>query len=335
MGIWFLSRRLNVLLFLAVFFLIGASRLGAQTQKIKLGSSVTPPALDSITPYVALDRGFFKKNGLDVQIVEFRGDATHNTALLAGDIDLAIAQGATAAIVSVAQGAKLKLVVVPQPITPYVFVARQEAGTTFQALIGKNVGVSGIGAISYHIPRIVIERSGVDPDKMKYVAVGTAADRFRALVAGKIDATAVTSMEAAKLAKYPDIVALADVPKLVPEIPYEFGMVREDYIQKNSDIVYRITKAIIEANRWIAANKAGTVEIVKKILPDENVEDLTKAYEMLDPRIWGVNGDLSKGSYDYTADFLKKVGYLKAPVPYDKFFDRRFVDRALKELGRK
>ena len=334
MSSWTMSKYLGVLLFLAAVLLAG-TRLEAQTGKIKLSSSVSPPSLDSITPYVARERGFFKKNGVDVEIVEFRGDDIHTAALLTGEVDLAINQGATAGIVSVSKGAKLKLWVVPQPITPYVFVARKEAGTTFQALIGKNIGVSGVGAISYHIPRIVLERNGIDPDKMKYVAAGTAADRFRALVAGKIDATVVTSTEAAKLAKYPDIVALANVPKIAPEIPYEFGMVREDYIQKNPDIVYRLTKAIIEANRWIAANKAGTVEVVKKILPDENIEDLTKAYETLDPRIWGVNGDLSKGSYDFTADFLKKVGYMKDPVPYDKFFDRRFVDRVLKELGRK
>jgi len=96
-----------------------------------------------------------------------------------------------------------------------------------------------------------------------------------------------------------------------------------------------MTKAIIEANRWIAANKAGTVEVAKKILPDETTETLAKAYDLVDPRIWGVNGDLTEASYNYTVEFMKKVGFLKDPVPYNQFFDRRFVDQALKELGRK
>jgi ABC-type nitrate/sulfonate/bicarbonate transport system substrate-binding protein len=121
----------------------------------------------------------------------------------------------------------------------------------------------------------------------------------------------------------------------VPEIPYEFGMAKEDYIQKNADTVQKMTKAIIEANRWIATNKAGTVEVAKKILPDESPEALSKAYDLVDPRIWGVNGDLSESSYNFTVDFLKKVGFLENPVPYNQFFDRRFVDRAVKELGKK
>lgn len=307
----------------------------AQTTKIKMGSSLSPPSLDSISPYVAIDKGFFKKQGLDVEMVEFRGDATHVKALLSGEIDVSINMGATQGIVSASKGAKIRLWVVANPITPYHFVARKEAGTTLQALVGKSVAVSGIGAISYHIPRIVLERSGIDPEKMKYVAVGSPADRFKALVAGKIDATVVTNTEAAKLASYPEIVALVNVPKIVPEIPYEFGMAREDYIQKNADTLYKLTKAIIEANRWIAANKSGTVEVARKILPDETAETLGKAYDMADPRLWGVNGDISEASYKYTVDFLLKVGYMEKPVPYDKFFDRRFVDRAVKELGRK
>ena len=307
----------------------------AQMIKIKMGSSLSPPSIDSVTPYVAIEKGFFKKYGLDVQMLEFRGDATHTKALLSGEVDVSINTGATSGIVSASKGARISLWVVPQPVTPYHFVARKESGTTLKALVGKSVAVSGIGAISYHIPRIVLERRGIDPEKFKYVAVGSPADRFKALVAGKIDATVVTNTEAAKLAGYPEIVNLVNVPKVVPEIPYEFGMAKDEYIQKNADTLYKLAKAIIEANRWIAANKSGTVEVARKILPDETAETLGKAYDMADPRLWGVNGDISEASYKYTVDFLLKVGYMEKPVPFGKFFDRRFVDRAVKELGRK
>jgi NitT/TauT family transport system substrate-binding protein len=320
---------------LGVFLLLTSGLADGQTVKIKMGSSLSPPSLESITPYVAVEKGFFKKYGFDVEVVEFRGDAIHVKALLSGDIDMSINLGATEGIVSAAKKAPVKLWVVANPTTPYHFVARREAGTTLAALVGKSVAVSGIGAISYHIPRIVLERSGIDPEKLKYVAVGSPADRFKALIAGKVDATVVTNTEVAKLVGYPEIIDLVNVPKVVPEIPYEFGMAREDYIQKNADTLYKLAKAVIEANRWIVANKAGTIEVARKILPEESAEVLSKTYDLADPRLWGVNGDISEASYKYTADFLKKVGYLETEVPYAQFFDRRFVDRALKELGRK
>src|SRR3972149_10805741 len=139
---------------IAVFICLGVVLLTpnpgeAQMIKIKMGSSLSPPSIDSVTPYVAIEKGFFKKYGLDVQMLEFRGDATHTKALLSGEIDVSINTGATSGIVSASKGARISLWVVPQPVTPYHFVARKEAGTTLKALVGKSVAVSGIGAISY------------------------------------------------------------------------------------------------------------------------------------------------------------------------------------------
>jgi NitT/TauT family transport system substrate-binding protein len=331
----FSLRAATVIFVLGSSFLIRVEPITAQTAQIKMGNGSSPPILDSITPYVAVEAGIFKKYGLDVEMMEFRGDNVMTTAMIAGDINLCSNIGATSAMVSASKGAKLRLWIVPQPVTPYHLIARRDAATTIKALAGKTFAVSGIGAISYHIPRIIMERNGIDPEKLKYVVAGSNADRFKALISGKVDATVVSTIEAAKLSSYPDIVDLVTVAKVVPEIPFTFGMVREDFIQKEPETMYKLAKAMIEANRWIAGNKAGTVQIAAKIIPDETVEVLSRAYDQADPHLWGVNGDISEASYKFTSDFLVKVGFMTEPLPYDKFFDRRFIDRALKELGRK
>ena len=307
----------------------------AQNVKIKMGAGSSPPILDTITPYVGVEKGFFKKYGLGVEIVEFPGDVVATKALLANDIDVLLNVGATSAIVSASQGAKIRVWVVPHPVTPYHFVARKNSGGTIRGLAGKTIAVSGIGAVSYHIPRIILERNGVDPEKVNYVVAGSNADRFRALISGKADAAMVSTIEAAKLDGFPDLVDLVVVAKVVPEIPFIFSIAREDYIQKNSETMYGLAKAVIETNRWIAANKTGTVEVAAKVIPDEKPEVISKAYDLADPRLWGLNGEISEGAYKYTVDFLLKVGFMKEPIAYDKLFDHRFVDRALKELGRK
>lgn len=312
-----------------------ADPTGAQSVKVKIGTSVSPPSLEQIKPFVAIEKGFFSRYGLDVQLFEFRGDALSTKALLAGDLDALMDVGATSAIVSASKGAKIRVWVIPQPLNPYHFVARKEAATTLKDLVGKTVAVSAIGAISYHIPRIVLERSGVDADKVRYIALGSPPDRLKALIARKVDATMVTNTEAAKLGSYPDIVDLMDVAKVLPEIPQEFSIARSDYIQKNPETMYKLAKAVIETNRWIVANKEGTIEVAKKIMKDESPEILSKTYDMIDPHLWGVNGDMSESSYAFTVEFLRKVGYMTDALSYNEIFDRRFVDRALKELGRK
>ena len=324
---------MGVLCFLGLALLSAPGVGEAQVAKVRLATSLSPPSLDSIVAYVAAEAGIFRKQGLQVDVVEYRGGATALRALLAGEVDAGML-GITDAIVAASKGAKVAVYVVSQPVTPYHFVARKEAGATFPALVGRNVGVAGIGATAYHMARIILARSGVDPERMKYVVVGSPADRFRALVAGKIDATVVTDTEMAKLAQYPEILSLARSATVVPEIPYISGMAKEEYLQKHPETVYGLTKAIIQANRWIAANKAGTLEVLKKLRKEEPPEVLSRAYDLTDPRLWGPNGDLTESAYRFTADFLVKVGYMAAAPPYDGIFDRRFVDRALKELGR-
>ena len=328
------SMRNLALLCLIAIQMVAASA-AAQSVKIKMGAASSPPILDTITPYVAVEKGFFKKYGLDVEIVEFRGDVVATKAVLSNDIDVLLNVGATSAMVSASQGAKIRTWLVPHPVTPYHFVARKDSGGTIRGLLGKTIAVSGIGAVSYHIPRIILEKNGVDPEKVNYVVAGSNADRFRALISGKADAAMVSTIEAAKLDGFPELVNLVVVAKVVPEIPFIFSIAREDYIQKNSETMYRLARAVIETSRWIAANKAGTVEVAAKVIPDEKPEILSKAYDLADPHLWGVNGDISEAAYKYTVDFLLKVGFMKEPVAYDKLFDRRFVDRALKELGRK
>ncbi len=324
---------IGILCLLGMALLAGPGGGEAQVGKVRLATSLSPPSLDSIVAYVASDVGIFRKHGLEVEAVEYRGGATAMRALIAGEVDAGM-MGITDAIVAASKGAKVRVYVVSQPVTPYHFVARKEAGTSFPALVGKNVGVAGIGATAYHMARIILARSGVDPERMKYVVVGSPADRFRALVAGKIDATVVTDTEMAKLAQYPEILSLARSATVVPEIPYISGMAKEEYIEKQPERVYRLTKAIIETNRWIAVNKAGTLEVLKKLRKEESPEVLSRAYDLTDPRLWGVNGDLTEAAYNFTADFLVKVGYMASALPYDRFFDRRFVERALGEMGR-
>jgi NitT/TauT family transport system substrate-binding protein len=241
--------------------LLAADPAGAQAVKVKLGSSLSPPALHVLAPYVALERGLFKKQGLDVEIVEIAGDPNHTKALLAGELDAAVIIGGTSVMVSASKGAKIRAWLIPNPISPFHIVARKESAITLQGLVGKSVAVSGIGGYSYHVPRIVLERSGVDPDKVQYVSVGSPADRFRSVVAGKVDATMATLDEVAKLAQYPQIISLAEVPKVVPELPNNFSMAREEYIAKNPETIYKLTRALTEASRFIATNKAGFMAI--------------------------------------------------------------------------
>ena len=310
-----------------------APSVPASAGQIRLGTSLSPPSLDAIQPYVASEAGIFRKHGLDVRVSEFRGGTTTMKALLAGELDVGV-MGLTDAIVAASKGVKLRVFMLASQVTPYHLVARKETGGTLESLAGRNGGISSVGSLAYHITRMVLSRSGVDSDRMKYIVVGSPADRFEALVAGKIDAALVMDTEVAKLAQYPEVVSLARAAAVPPEIPCFAGMAKEEYIERNPEAIQRLTTGLIETNRWSVANKAGTVEVPQKLRPEESPEVLGRAHDLRDRRLWGLNGDLAEAPYAATAEFLVKVGFVTSPIAYQRLYDRRFVDRALAELGR-
>src|SRR5438093_5602006 len=80
--------------------LLAADPANAQAMKVKLGSSLSPPALHVLAPYVTLERGLFKKQDLDMEIVEIAEDPNHTKALLADELDTAVIIKSTAVIIN-------------------------------------------------------------------------------------------------------------------------------------------------------------------------------------------------------------------------------------------
>lgn len=300
--------------------------------KTRIGAGVSPPSMDTIVIYVANEQGYFRAAGLDAEILAFRGGTTNAKALLAGEIDVSAEMGASTAIVSAAKGADMRAYYVLSGVPPYYLVARAPISRVTE-LAGRSIAVSGIGAISYHIPRAVLERAGVDPEKAKYVAIGSPADRFRAVVAGKVDATLAAPVEAVQLERYPQVRVLVKIPEVLPEFIYELTVAKKTTAQQKPEVVGGVVKGLIQGARFAARNKEAVVRIAHKIT-NVDEETLARSYDLFPKEHWSVNGELSRSQYEFSANLLTRVGYMKEPLPYAEFFDPRFVESALKELGR-
>ncbi|MBI3076047.1 MAG: ABC transporter substrate-binding protein [Deltaproteobacteria bacterium] len=283
----------------------------ARPQEIRLGQ--VGINLVEIPTYVAMEKGFFAERGLRINFQHFESDTIILKAFVAGDIQVAFL-GSSAAILA-------SLIVAPTPIKAY------------PDLPGKNFAVSGVGAISYHLPRVAIRQKGVDPDRINYVAVGTDGARLRALIAKKVDATILHVHNAIRARDYAHLHIMSNLVQELPLFVFIYGIAKPDYLNANPAQAARLVRVMIETSRFVYQNKRETVEVAAKVLKmDEKY--LSPTYDLLkEAKVWGVNGGLDDKGYDFTARFLASTGELKQPVPADEFFDRRFVSQALRELG--
>ena len=153
--------------------------------------TVAVPVLDVTQSalFVARDRGFFQKEGLEVDLILMRGGVA-NQALIAGNVEFTTVP--TAGLQAALQGAPLKVVLSTFHKPMFWLYSRPEIRSV-KELHNKKVAVSSLGAAGDSALRELIKKNGMDENRdVAILAIGTTATRLGALSAGVVDAAMMT-----------------------------------------------------------------------------------------------------------------------------------------------
>ena len=315
-----------------------AASLDAQApqapKKLTLAMAVTPPNLVHIPPYLAKDLGYFKEEGLDVEIVSFEGGVGSLRTVMAGSIDLALTSGDPPILARV-QGAQLKMVYSTSP--------RLEAVMTVQGSIkevkdlkGKTLGIQEPNGFADLFSRRLLARAGIKPDEVQFISTSTAG-RVPALVTGQVD-TGVLHVEQAirAIKRNPNLRNLANFWEMFPDAFYNVIVAQEKTIKEKPDVLEAFIRAVIKANRYIYKNKKGALDAAAEIT-GYGIEELEAAYDQLiKGRVWSVNDGLPKKSVEFTVDNLVRFGRIPADKKpaYEQLVDLSLANKVLEKLGR-
>ena len=175
----------------AMVFLVSVFALGVQRGEARTVRVSVPAASISVTAFfVARDRGFYKQEGLDVQLIQMPGGIAIQ-ALVAGGLDFStvVAGGLSAAI----RGAPL-INIYNTFYRPMWWIYANPDIRDVAGLKGKKVAVSGLADSSYIMLQEILKKNGLQGGGRDVVTIvmGDSPSRFNALVSGTIDATPVT-----------------------------------------------------------------------------------------------------------------------------------------------
>lgn len=304
----------------------------ADLKSIRFG--MTPKSFVESAQIIAVREGIFEKNGLKVELVELSGDVLILRALLAGDLDVATI-GSYVVINAVQKNAQIRAFVTPVPEQPHMLVARKTV-QDWKGLVGHNFAVSEPGAISHTFPRVILSQMGVDPDKVNWLAIGGNSSRQKALLTGKVDATLLHKERALQVAQSDDrFHVIGSTGDYLKGVPLVWHTAKTDWLASNRDVAVRYTRSIIQAARFAVQNKAAMLKLGEELIGKDPkaVEAAYDAYRS--SGVWGVNGGLDKKGFDFTVKLGIDTGEMKQPIAFEKVVDTRFVDAALKDLGRK
>jgi NitT/TauT family transport system substrate-binding protein len=299
----------------------------SQTEKVRV--AISSISTSQVNVWVPLDTGFFKKHGLDIELVYISGAPVGAAALMSGEV--AISQGGVVgSITSNMRGSGTYIILGGADRFPYQLVVPPSI-KQLSDLKGKRFAVSRIGSADHTATMFVLPRLGIQPDKeMNIVQVGSVPARFAALVNGSVQGALLIPPETVKAKElgYRVLSNFADI-----EINYQQNGVytTRSFINKRPDMLRRFATAYSEGNHYIHTNSEGTQRIMRKYLQgDEKAirEAYTEVVLKATPKI----PYPSKAGIQTLIDFLAKTSPEAANAKPDDFIDSRFV-KELEDSG--
>jgi len=312
----------KILAVLLSIFVFGTSAPAADKIRIAI-----PGAGPFLTFSLAQTKGFYKDEGLDAEIIQIRGGNVAMAALLTGDLDYysVVAVGARAAI----QGLPIRLVACYLPTPPNVLVARPEFKSV-KDLKGKTIAVGVFGNPPHVVGQMILRHYGLDPEKeVKFLTAGDNQSRLARMNQGLVEAAVVSPpfdfagkkmgfhvlANAYELFTYPDVGLIASAKK----------------IKEKPDEVKRAIKAGIKANRYIRANREGTVQVlIEWLKTDREIAGAT--YDFLSKAI-NDDGNLPEKGFRLLIEDVKKPLKIDREVSFSEVADLSILREAQKELG--
>jgi NitT/TauT family transport system substrate-binding protein len=250
-----------------------ALRAQSKLEKSKVSIAVGGKAAFYYLPLTISEQlGYFKAEGLDVEISDFAGGAKALQALVGGSAD----------VVSGAYEHTINMQAKNQMIREFVLMGRAPQialGVSTKTmpnykgladLRGKKIGVSAPGSSTNMVASLVLSRAGIKASEVSYVGVGTAAGALAALRSGQIDAMSNTDPVMTMLEQKGDVKIISDTRTLKGTndvfggpMPAACFYTHVDFIQKNPNTCQALANAIVHGLKWLQT--AGPSDIIKTV----------------------------------------------------------------------
>jgi NitT/TauT family transport system substrate-binding protein len=267
------KRQIVPLVLIFSFCLVSSS----YAQLTKLSAAYSAESSWSLATWVAYDGGYFKKYGLDVDLVLIRSAATITAALLAGEAPM-IQLGGNGTIQAALQGADSVNVLTLVPLIPQSLVVTPDIKTA-EDLKGKRFGVSRFGALSDLVIRRYLRKFGLDPAKdVTIVQIGGIPEQLAAMKAGAISGGSMSPpvLTAAKKAGFKE---LADFESLNYKYPATVIASTKSFIQRQRTTALNFLRGEIEGIHAIKTQKGFAINVLKKYMRINDPEILEEGYQ--------------------------------------------------------
>src|SRR6185369_11107172 len=276
-------------------------------------------------------RDFAKKQGLKIEISQFKDDQLALKALIAGELD-SFEGGPQGVFAANAKGADVKLLGCHWIVVPHGIYATEKIKKV-EDLKGKQIAVSAPNSMPDMLARSALAKFGVSDNEVKLAAVGGDKDRYQALIGGVVDA-AVVSNEYQPVAPK-NVHLLVAGREAVPNFLRVCMTSSDKKLAERGDDAVKFLAAEMSALRFALANRDATIALTRELIhakPDDPrpafVYDDAIQHHAVDPTL-----PLPGEKILWIQDQMVKAGKLKAPLDLKAVTAPEYREKALKVIG--
>src|SRR5438093_3642936 len=275
---------------------------------------------------VALKKGFFKDEGLDVEVIRMNVPNII-TALVTGDVGYTLLFGSV--VRGALRGMPMRALASLLDSSTHALIAKPEYKSG-KELKGKTVGIGNFGGTDEVAGRMMLKSFGLDTDKdLKFIALGPDRARLAALKEGLVD-VAVIAPPGDALGKRMGFNVLLRAYEVF-SFPFIGIGANLKTIKERPEEVKKVVKAMIRANRFIREDKEGAVKVLMewgKVERDQAVASYDATVKVFSP-----NGNIPQEGLKFVIDQAKAELKLTKDVPVNEVIDLAPLREAQRELG--
>lgn len=268
------------LLGIAVFLglTLALSSLSFAAEKLKFGDAVKVSPTGRIPYLVALEKGFWKENGLEIDWVSFGSGTAAMQAVAARGIEMGWSTGPT---IVPAASAGVPVIIVSDllPVNDFsVWVSTKSRFRDPKDLRGIKIGVGGRGSVEYMHGRIVAKALGQEKE-IKFLFTGGILESLAAMKAGVVDGVVLTPRQMWDMKLKGEVLELAPVTPYLPKVWLEHVIfAHKDFVKSNPDTIRKAVRAMLQGTNFVRDNQAWSMEKLKKEY-NYSPETAKKVYE--------------------------------------------------------
>jgi NitT/TauT family transport system substrate-binding protein len=290
---------------------------------------VACPSLSSTSVFslvIAQKEGYFKEEGLNVELLSIRGEIAIRTTL-AGEVDFFTNAGS--ALAAAVRGVPVRLVTVFQDKPSWDLIAQPEVKSIAQ-LRGKNIAVMSPEGSLAIVAREMLRKNGLDPTKdVNLVTMGGDEVRFPALQTKSIHATLFSTAMSIK-AQQEGFSKLGNASEYANLI--EGGLATsQDKIKQQPEKIHRFVRGALKGLIFYVSKREAAVKYMMDTLRMKDQELVSSIYDILTPL--ALRAGFSDDKVLQTMiDEMKRTTKVQRNIKVPDIFDLSFVKKANDEI---